>query len=43
MVGASRIYLGVHYASDVVSGLSLGAAWSLLLSGLVARYEGRGL
>ena len=40
IVGASRVYLGVHYATDVVSGISLGAAWALLLTGffsLVAR------
>ena len=34
MVGASRVYLGVHYATDVVSGISLGAAWALVLAGL---------
>lgn len=34
MVGASRVYLGVHYATDVVSGIALGAAWALLLAGL---------
>jgi undecaprenyl-diphosphatase len=33
LVGASRVYLGVHYATDVVSGISLGAAWALLLAG----------
>jgi undecaprenyl-diphosphatase len=33
MVGASRVYLGVHYATDVVSGLALGTAWALLLAG----------
>jgi len=34
LVGASRVYLGVHYATDVVSGISLGAAWALVLAGL---------
>jgi len=38
-VGASRVYLGVHYASDVVSGISLGAAWALMLAGLFARLD----
>ena len=32
-VGASRVYLGVHYATDAVSGIALGAAWALLLAG----------
>lgn len=32
-VAFSRVYLGVHYASDVVSGVCLGAAWALLLEG----------
>jgi undecaprenyl-diphosphatase len=33
MVGASRVYLGVHYATDVLSGISLGASWALVLAG----------
>jgi undecaprenyl-diphosphatase len=35
MVAASRVYLGVHYPSDVVSGVSLGAAWAMFLAWLV--------
>lgn len=31
-IGFSRIYLGVHYPSDVVSGVLLGASWSCLLT-----------
>ena len=42
MVGASRVYLGVHYATDVVSGISLGAAWALVLAGCFTFFGRRG-
>jgi undecaprenyl-diphosphatase len=42
MVGASRVDLGVHYATDVVSGISLGAAWALLLAGFFTLVGHRG-
>jgi undecaprenyl-diphosphatase len=41
LVGASRVYLGVHYATDVVSGVSLGVAWALVLAGLFERFGRR--
>jgi membrane-associated phospholipid phosphatase len=42
MIGASRVYLGVHYATDVVSGISLGAAWALVLAGFFTLFVHRG-
>lgn len=31
LIGLSRVYLGVHFPSDVLSGIAFGAAWALLL------------
>jgi len=36
LIGLSRIYLGVHYASDVVAGFAIGYVW-LILSILVLK------
>ena len=41
MIGASRVYLGVHYATDVVSGISLGSAWALVLAGFFTLFGHR--
>ena len=36
MVGVSRIYLGVHYASDVIAGFCVSFAWLMFFTRIVA-------
>jgi undecaprenyl-diphosphatase len=41
LIGASRVYLGVHYPSDVAAGIAVGTAWALLLELVAAQLRNR--
>jgi undecaprenyl-diphosphatase len=42
LIGVSRIYIGVHYPTDVLAGWCIGAAWALGCWSSMARWQGVG-
>lgn len=41
VVGLSRVYLGVHYVSDILAGMLVGVAWLMFCHGAMSLLTGR--
>lgn len=42
MIGVSRVYLGVHYPTDVLAGWCIGSAWALICWAIMTRLQHNG-
>jgi undecaprenyl-diphosphatase len=40
-IGFSRVYLGVHWPSDILAGYALGLGWALVLIAIAESFRGR--
>ncbi|MDB5876513.1 MAG: phosphoesterase, partial [Ramlibacter sp.] len=39
LIGVSRVYLGVHYPTDILAGWCIGSAWALMCWAVMTRLE----
>ncbi|MGI8745684.1 MAG: phosphatase PAP2 family protein [Bryobacteraceae bacterium] len=39
MIGLSRVYLGVHYPSDVIAGYMTACVWLVMLNAAIERFK----
>jgi undecaprenyl-diphosphatase len=42
LIGASRVYLGVHYPTDVLAGWCVGSAWAMVCWAVALWLQRRG-
>jgi undecaprenyl-diphosphatase len=42
MIGVSRVYLGVHYPTDILAGWCIGSAWALICWAIMTRLQHKG-